>query len=155
MRYFFILLLLASISSKAQNIPVIKYADLEKRVNNTSDTLYLINYWATWCVPCVEELPDFVKLDDEMQDKNFKMILVSLDFPQHIQARVIPFLERKGIQTEVQLLDDDANTWINKVNKDWDGAIPVTQFIFKGKQEFVGHPLHYDELKTYLSKYNF
>lgn len=134
----------------SQQIPVEKFNELEKRWTNNSDTVFLVNYWATWCKPCVEELPDFLKLNEEYKDKAFKMILVSLDFPKHIESRVKPFINSHNIAPQVVLLDDDANIWINKVNPNWDGSIPVTQIIQSNKKEFYGGTLNYDELKEII-----
>jgi len=131
----------------AQNVPIMKYAEAEKMWTNNSDTAYLVNYWATWCKPCVEELPDFLKLNEEFKNRKFKMILVTLDFPQHIESRVIPFIKKNNIKAQVILLDDDANTWINSVNSDWDGSIPVTQIIQNGTKFFYNKTLNYNELK--------
>ena len=78
----------------SQQVEVVKYNNLEQRWKLESDTLFVINFWATWCKPCVEELPDFIKLDKQMEGKPFKMILVSLDFRSQITKRVIPFLNR-------------------------------------------------------------
>jgi len=141
-----LLFLFLPLAHYGQDIAVIKFEDLEKKYSNASDTLYLVNYWATWCKPCVEELPDFIKLDKELQGQKFKMILVSLDFPSQIASRVIPFIKEHDIEAEVVVLDDDANVWINLVNKDWDGDIPVTQIIQKNEKEFYKSSLNYEEL---------
>lgn len=133
-----------------QSIEVIKFDELEAKYSNDSDTVYLVNYWATWCKPCVDELPDFIKLDKELKGKAFKMILVSLDFPKQIESRVIPFIQENKIEAEVVVLDDDANVWINKVNKNWDGDIPVTQVIQKHNKEFYNSTLNYNELKEII-----
>jgi len=147
MRHILILVaLFITLLGYSQNVPVLKFLDAEKFWTNNSDTVYLVNYWATWCKPCVEELPDFLKLNKELKNKKFKMILVTLDFPQHIKPRVIPFIKKNNIQAQVVLLDDDANVWINKVDKNWDGSIPVTQFIQNGKKEFHNGTLNYNEL---------
>jgi thiol-disulfide isomerase/thioredoxin len=138
---------LTVLSVSAQKVPVMAYNEAEKLWTSTSDTVYLVNYWATWCKPCIEELPDFLKLNEEYKNRKFKMILVSLDFPQHIESRVIPFMKKKEIKARVILLDDNANTWINKVNSNWDGSIPVTQIIYKNKKEFYNKTLNYNELK--------
>jgi thiol-disulfide isomerase/thioredoxin len=128
-------------------IPVEKFDQLETRWLKNNDTVYLVNYWATWCKPCVEELPDFIELEKQMKDQKFKMILVSLDFPSQIESRVIPFLEENNIESEVVILDDKANYWINKVNLNWDGDIPVTQIIQNGQKEFHNSSLHLEELQ--------
>lgn len=135
------------IASFSQSIPVVKFEDLEKKYSNTSDTVYLVNYWATWCKPCVDELPGFIKLNKELKSQKFKMILVSLDFPSQIESRVLPFIKDHNIQAEVVVLDDDANVWINLVNKDWDGDIPVTQIIQRNQKDFYHSTLNYQELK--------
>lgn len=129
-------------------IPVEKFDQLENRWLDINDTVYLINYWATWCKPCVEELPDFLELEKQMKDEKFKMILVSLDFPSQIESRVIPFLKENNIKSEVVILDDKANYWINKVNENWDGDIPVTQIIQNKEKEFFNSSLNLEELKN-------
>ena len=73
--------------------------------------------------------------------------MVSLDFPQHIDKRVVPFIQKHQIKNRVVLLDDDANVWINKVNRDWDGSIPATEVIFNGHREFYNQTLSYNQLK--------
>ncbi len=128
-------------------IPVEKFDQLETRWLKNNDTVYLVNYWATWCKPCVEELPDFLELEKQMKDEKFKMILVSLDFPSQIESRVIPFLKENNIESQVVLLDDKANYWINKVNKNWDGDIPVTQIIQNKEKEFHNSSLNLEELQ--------
>ena len=131
MKYLILGLLVALIATygTSQSVKTVTYDDLEARWTSNGDTTYVVNYWATWCGPCVEELPEFIEVDNEMKDGPFKMILVSLDFPKVIEKRVIPFIEEKGITPEVVLLVDNPNVWINRVSKEWDGNIPVTQFI--------------------------
>lgn len=146
----FLLLILIPILGFNQTIEVIKFNELEGKYNNESDTVYLVNYWATWCKPCIDELPYFIQLNKELKGKKFKMILVSLDFPSQIESRVIPFIQENQIEAEVLVLDDDANIWINKVNKDWDGDIPVTQVIQNNNKEFYNSSLNYEELKEII-----
>lgn len=141
------MLLNLSLQGFNQSIPVLKFNELEQQWMKNNDTVYLVNYWATWCKPCVEELPDFIKLNKELKDEKFKMFLVSLDFPSQIDSRVIPFLKKNDIQAVVFLLDDNPNIWINKVNPDWDGDIPVTQIIQNGRKEFHNSSLNLEELK--------
>lgn len=149
----FILSLLLAFSLMSWSQDIVTFDQLSERWKNNNDTLYVINYWATWCSPCVEELPEFIKLDQEMKGQKFKMILVSLDFPKHIDSRVNPFLKNKNITTEVVILDDDANVWINLVYPDWDGDIPATQVIKNNKKEFHNKQLSYKELKQITSSF--
>jgi len=137
--HFLLLFILLPFLGRAQDVKVVNFDQLEQIWEEANDTLYLINFWATWCQPCVEELPYFMQVNEEMKNEKFKMILVSLDFPRQIESRVIPFLEKHNIS--------DANVWINRVNKDWDGAIPASLFIKNEKKAFYDHALNYEELK--------
>ena len=142
-----IVLITGVFSSVAQSVKVMNYDELEQRLNQKNDSIYLVNFWATWCKPCIEELPDFLKISTKFKDEKMKLILVSLDFSNHIEQRVIPFLQENNITEEVIVLDDpDANTWINKVDPSWDGAIPVSLVLHKGKKQFYKSTLSYDEL---------
>ena len=107
--------------------------DYLKPSNN--DTTYIVNFWATWCVPCVKELPFFEEINTKYANKKVKICLVSLDFPKDIETRLIPFLAKKNINNKVVLLaDGKTNVWIDKVDPSWSGAIPITLFL-KGKQK--------------------
>jgi len=110
-----------------QNVRIVKFKDLKPLLSSQSDTVFIVNFWATWCAPCVKELPDFEQIRKKYKDKNVRMILVSLDFPKQLEKRVIPFVERKKLGAEVWLLDEpDYNSWIDKIEKTWEGNIPIT-----------------------------
>lgn len=155
MKYIFAAIMVwISFSSPAQQVPVLTYNQLQKLWDSPSDTVYVVNFWATWCKPCVEELPGFLKVNEAFQNQPFKMILVSLDFPQHVDSRVIPFIKKNQIKAQVVLLDDDDNVWINKLNASWDGSIPVTLIVAEDQVDFIDKPISYDDLKTMVeSKY--
>lgn len=154
MRLLFIILLTSlSLVGKSQSVPVVDLNQLEKRFTTSGDSVLVINFWATWCKPCIKELPDFLKLNEELEKEAFKLILVSLDFSTQIENRVLPFIEKNNIRAEVILLDDpDANTWINKVNPTWDGSIPATLIINEKEQSFYGQELNYYELKQFVNQ---
>ena len=110
---------------------------------NKCDDVHVINFWATWCKPCVAELPFFEKLKEE----GIKVTLVSLDMPKLVESKLIPFLKEKNLKSDVVLLDDpDANAWIPKVNKDWSGAIPATLILKGDKQKFYEKSFTYKTL---------
>ena len=121
-----------------------------KDVNKT----YVINFWATWCAPCVKELPYFETLNANYSDKNVEVILVSLDFPRQIETKLKPFLKKKALKSEVVVLDDvDANSWIPKVNENWSGAIPATLIYNKQKKAFYERSFNYEELENELKQF--
>ena len=113
------------------------FAELEKELVQENDTLYVINFWATWCAPCIKELPCFEQFHTESKGKKIKVILVSLDFKKQIETHLIPFLNKKKYTAEVVLLNDKKyNDWLDKVDSDWSGAIPATWLIQGKKRHF-------------------
>jgi thiol-disulfide isomerase/thioredoxin len=112
----------------------------------------VINFWATWCAPCVEELPYFEKLGAKYENK-LEVILISLDDVKNIKSTVEPFLKNNQIKSKVLLLDDPyAAEWIPLVDTHWDGAIPVTLIVSKNKKQFYNKALSYDELEDAIEK---
>ena len=136
---------------KTKQIPQMDFETFEPLLHQQNDTVYVINFWATWCKPCVKELPDFEKIKAEYKDQKVRVILVSLDFPNKYEELLLPFVENKALQCEViHLTDVDANKWIDKVSPDWSGAIPAT-VIYKGKeQEFFEAQMNYEKLKSII-----
>lgn len=109
-------------------VPIIKVDDLNKRLHNGIDTIYVVNFWATWCAPCVAELPYFEKIDSVYRGQKVKVILVSTDFKKDIDSRLNSFIERKKLHSEVNFLDElYDNEWIPKVDSSWQGNIPATK----------------------------
>lgn len=112
---------------QAQSIIDWKYDDLEARIEKGKDTTYIINFWATWCRPCVAELPYFEALATEIKDQKVKIILMSVDFPKEKETTLIPFVVNRKLQNEVGLwIEMNENEWIDKVAKEWSGALPGT-----------------------------
>jgi thiol-disulfide isomerase/thioredoxin len=113
---------------KRENVEVIKFPDLLDIFNERQDKIKVINFWATWCKPCIAELPQFEYVNRTNQE--IKVILVSLDDVETIDTKVVPFIKRRGILSEVKLLDEtDYNAIIERIHPDWSGAIPATLVI--------------------------
>jgi thiol-disulfide isomerase/thioredoxin len=124
------------------------FSQFEPYLQKSNDTVYIINFWATWCKPCIKEMPDFERINAEYRNEKVMVILVSLDFPNKHDETLIPYLIENNIKSNViHLTDTDANSWIDKISPFWSGAIPAT-VIYKGtSREFYEKTLTYDELK--------
>ena len=85
----------------AQEIPLINSDQISKWRNSQSDTVYVVNFWATWCKPCVEELPVFEKLNKRYGGKKVQVILVSNDFKMNIETKLKPFVLQKKLESKV------------------------------------------------------
>lgn len=135
-------------------IEVYDYDNFEPFLNQKNDVTYVVNFWATWCKPCIEELAYFEQIGEKYKDKNVKMLLVSLDFPENIESGLIPYIKNNNLKSEVILLDaPDANAWIPKVDKDWSGSIPATLIYNKEKRAFYEQSFTYEELENEIHKF--
>lgn len=143
-KWFFIIstILLTTFPTKSEaqtidELTIVDYRGLAPLLHKNNDTTYVVNFWATWCGPCVKELPYFEQLNKEGASKKIKVVLVSLDFSKQYETKLIPFLKKHQLSSQVVVLNDsDSNVWIDKISPDWSGAIPAT-LVFKGeKREF-------------------
>ena len=136
-----------SFSANAQEVPEVNFKGLKPYLEQNNDSVYVINFWATWCKPCIEELPHFLKAAEELKEQKVKFIFVSLDFSKHKTTRLIPYIKEHKIREQVILLNDpNSNVWIDQVDPKWSGAIPAT-LIYKGdKKEFIEGKLSYEKL---------
>jgi len=125
-------------------VPVMNFDQLQERLPQDPEQLVIVNFWATWCKPCVKEMPYFNNLSRQYADNtNLRIILVSLDMETQMQSRVLPFIENQNLHPEVWLLDDpDANSWIDLVDPSWSGAIPATLFYKGTKKKFFQQSFH-------------
>lgn len=125
-------------------VPVMDFDGLEARLPENPDQLVIVNFWATWCKPCVKEMPYFNTLSRKYaDDPQIRVILVSLDMETQMKSRVMPFIVERDMHPEVWLLDDpDANRWIDKVDPSWSGAIPATLFYKGNERKFYQQSFH-------------
>ncbi len=137
MRIIFIICLSLIVYMAGAQVKLLTLDDLDKRIANGKDTTYVVNFWATWCAPCVAELPNFEKLRISNLKKPVKVILVSLDFKSKLEKAVIPFVVKNNIKAEVFLLNEpNQQKYIERIDKKWSGAIPATLFVNKRIRRF-------------------
>jgi len=151
---FFISLLGSCKNEEITFVQSYTYNELKTLLEKNDGKTYVINFWATWCAPCVKELPAFEKINKEYATKNVTVILVSLDFPKQIAKRLIPFINKKKLQSKVVLLNDiNEDFWIKAIDSTWSGAIPAT-IIYNGKdRKFYEQSFDYDQLETELQPF--
>lgn len=140
--------------SNGIDLEVYDFNGFKKFLEEKDGKVHVINFWATWCAPCVKELPYFEKINEDYRDENVKVLLVSLDFPHLYESKLKPFIINKKIQSKVIALDDaDMNTWIPKVNSKWSGSIPATIIYKNGESKFYEQSFTYEELQQEIKHF--
>ncbi|TCC90546.1 TlpA family protein disulfide reductase [Pedobacter frigiditerrae] len=148
MKYVSILLLVSTFSFANAQVKLLTLSELDKRVAKGKDTTYVINFWATWCAPCVAELPNFERLKKEYYKTPVKVILVSMDFKSKLKSDVIPFVKKHRLKSEVYVVDEkDQQAFIEKVDKNWSGAIPATLIAARTRRLFFEKEFANNELE--------
>ena len=131
-----IIVLILSAFLIVQKFEITPLAQLQNRVAQNNDTLYVINFWATWCKPCVEEMPYFEEVQRQFERQKVKVMLVSLNSLKELNS-VQKFVTQKNIQSETLILQaGNPNIWLNQIDSTWSGAIPATVFYKNGKKVF-------------------
>jgi thiol-disulfide isomerase/thioredoxin len=120
-----------------KKVEVINFAQLQEQAESkTNDTLYVVNFWATWCKPCVQEMPFFEETATKFSSQKVKIIYMSLNSLKELPT-VEKHIETKNIQNRVFLLNaGNPNDWVDKVDKTWSGSIPATIMYKGGKKVF-------------------
>jgi thiol-disulfide isomerase/thioredoxin len=119
------------------DVQIVNTTELLSLIGTKDDTVRLFNFWATWCKPCVAELPYFEELNKLKKNEKFRLYLVSLDFRENYKKRLIPFMKKKNIESTVLLFDGgDPNVWIDKIHPDWNGSIPASLVTYKNQNCF-------------------
>ena len=133
-------------------VPVFDFSQYQKRIQQKNDTLYVVNFWATWCKPCVTELPFFEKAAQTFSQQPVKIILVSQDAKTRA-LQVNEFLKKNNYSSESFILSaGNPNVWIDKIDPKWSGTIPMTLFYKTGTKVYFheGDYESFDELEKII-----
>jgi thiol-disulfide isomerase/thioredoxin len=148
-----IIFLIANGAVFSQQAEIVKFQRISKLLKSGSDRIQVINFWATWCAPCVKELPLFEKLNSEGRtDVDVTLISLDLDLDANPE-KVYKFITRKNIRSNTLLLDEpDPNQWIDKISPEWSGALPATLVVNAktGRRKFIEGELREGDLERII-----
>lgn len=142
-------------NAKGKTVELLSFLKFQNLMNaNDKDKLYIYNFWATWCKPCIEEMPYFEALQKAYPNK-IEVVFVSLDDPKLLKDKVIPFIRERKIISEVVLVENFGDKQIEAISTVWDGAIPATLILNKSKGivDFRQQEFTFSELKALVSPY--
>jgi thiol-disulfide isomerase/thioredoxin len=108
-------------------IPKWKIEDVVRSFSAKNDTVYIVSFWATFCKPCNEEIPDFIRIADKYKGQKVKLMLVSLDLPSYVAVKLPAFIKKNNYKTNhVWLNETNADRFCPMIDPKWSGAIPAT-----------------------------
>ena len=140
--------------SYAQEVRVLKIEELKKIYTQPNDTTYIINFFATWCGPCVMEMPVLNEFQEDHKNTNTKLLFVSMDNSKYLK-KLPSFIKKMKIQTPVYLLNESSDfSWLPIIDKRWQGSIPATMIVNNKNQvkAFFETPLEKGQLEFYLKR---
>jgi thiol-disulfide isomerase/thioredoxin len=142
-----------ALNTQAQKIHKVKMDEVVSRFSQKNDTIYVVNFWATFCKPCVAELPNFLAITKKYKTQKVKLILVSLDLPSYYPAKIASFAKAKKYKAEIMWLDEtNADHFCPMIDKKWSGAIPSTIMVNAktGYKKFFEEEMKAEEFETAL-----
>ena len=144
-----------AIGQEAQKI---KVTDLEKIISESRGPL-IVNFWATFCKPCMEEIPYFQKMQVKYEKDGLQVLFVSLDLQDDYPKKVNAFIKKRKMST--YFLDEtNADYFCPRVDEKWSGVIPATLFINNGKnyrkflEEQISEDVFENEIQELLGRTN-
>jgi thiol-disulfide isomerase/thioredoxin len=155
-RFFFFLLLLLqlTVAVSAQEVQIVKIEDLKKIYNRPNDTTYVVNFFATWCGPCMMEIPMLNKFQADHETEKIQLLMVSLDNGKTMK-KLPALIKKMKIQAPVYLLNESGDfSWLPYIDKRWQGSIPATMVVNSQKniKAFFETPLEKGQLEFYLNR---
>jgi len=150
-----IFFVLCCLSAKSQKIPAWKITDVADYFSKKNDTVYVINFWATFCLPCIAEIPFMQEITKKYADKKVKLLLVSLDMASAYPKEISLFAQQRSFTSDIVWLNEtDADYFCDRIDKKWSGAIPATIMVnaATGYRKFYEQEFKEEEFELELVK---
>lgn len=148
-------LIIAASAGKSQEIKKWKITDVENYISSSKGEILVINFWATFCKPCVAEIPSFIKTVEKYKDQEVKLILISLDLPSYYPSKISDFVKKNKYRTSIAWLDEtNADYFCPKIDRAWSGSIPATLFLNTktGYRKFAEEEMDQGTFETILKQ---
>ena len=144
-----------SIAAQSQVIHKWKITDVVNYFKKNNDTVYIVNFWATFCKPCIAEIPDFIRLVKKYEGQKVKLLLVSVDLPGYYPAKIAAFAKKNNYNTNIVWLNEtNADIFCPAIDKKWSGAIPATIIVNNktGYRKFVEGEMNASDFEAILKQ---
>ena len=149
-----IVVLFLGIIVNAQEVKSVKVTELAKTIHESKSPL-IINFWATFCVPCLQEIPYFQELTQQYKSKNVSLIFVSLDLKEAFPAKVSEMAKKLNLSFPVVWLNEtNADYFCPKIDTSWSGGMPSSLFVnnAKGYHKFFEDQLSREKLESEIQE---
>jgi thiol-disulfide isomerase/thioredoxin len=150
---FLLSILFAGYGAMAQDLKMVKITDVENIIAESSTPL-IINLWATWCKPCIEEIPYFQQEVKKHTADSLRLLLVSVDTKEEYPEGIGAMAKKQKFTVPILWLDEtNADYFCPKIDPHWSGAIPATLFINNktGYRKFFEEQLSHEVLIKEIS----
>ena len=147
------LMLLGGIN--AQDIKKWKITDVEQYITESKDEVLVINFWATFCKPCVAEIPFFISTVEKYKSSKVALLLVSLDLPSFYPTKIAAFAKKNNFRASIAWLDEtNADYFCPRVDSAWSGSIPATLVINKktGFRKFAEEEMSQESFEAIIKQ---
>ena len=140
--------------ASTQTIPSWKITDLETHISK-SETPIIVTFWATYCIPCIKEIPYFQEVVAKYKDEGVKLLLVSLDFKEAFPEKVSDFAKKRKFTSPIVWLDEtNADYFCPRIDSKWSGVMPATLFVNnkKGHRSFFEEEMPKEKFEAEVKK---
>jgi thiol-disulfide isomerase/thioredoxin len=143
-----------TIERQGTAIKVIEFGELEKLLGSQSPRTRVFHFWASWCAPCLQELPQWNSIIPQYTNKEMEWYFVDISIEEDLQTKTMDFLLlQPNLRPVLHLNPDNPNEWVPKVHPDWQGTIPMT-LIVKGEQKIlIEKKMSVEELQQQLGNF--